>query len=68
MKTRAKPYETVNTLLYRVFGVDCDDLEEEFYRLNPTQNTPFLRANQEIELPYLEEDLETTSDDIIVWT
>ncbi|MYM61136.1 hypothetical protein GTG28_18055 [Vibrio sp. OCN044] len=48
--------------------MDSDDLEEEFYRLNPTQNTPFLRANQEIELPYLEEDLETTSDDIIVWT
>ena len=51
MKTQVKPNETVNRLLYRIFGLDSDELEEEFYRLNPTQTSPFLTAGQIVELP-----------------
>lgn len=69
MKTQAKPNETVNTLLYRVFGVDSDELEEQFYRLNPTQTTPFLQPGQMVELPTLGSDSDSiTQNEIPVWT
>lgn len=69
MKTKTKPNETVNALLYRVFGVDSDELEEQFYRLNPTQTTPFLKPSQEVELPTVGDEPEaTTTNEIPVWT
>jgi hypothetical protein len=69
MKTQAKPNETVNTLLYRVFGVDSDELEEQFFRLNPTQTTHFLEPGQSVELPILGDDSDsTTQNEIPVWT
>lgn len=69
MKTQAKPNETVNTLLFRVFGVDSDELEEKFYRLNPTQITPFLEPGQMVELPNVGDESDTTTtNEIPVWT
>ncbi len=68
MKTTAKPFETVNTLLYRVFGSDSDELENEFYRLNPTQTTLFLEPGQLVELPIIGNEPEpATTNEIPVW-
>jgi hypothetical protein len=68
MKTQAKPNETVNTLLYRVFGSDSDELENEFYRLNPNQKTHFLEPGQMVELPNIGTEPEaTTTNEIPVW-
>ncbi|KZX63830.1 hypothetical protein A3712_20615 [Vibrio sp. HI00D65] len=69
MKVQVKPNETVNRLLFRVFGVDSDELEEAFYRLNPNQTTPFLEPGQVVELPTIEDKTnEVATREIPVWT
>ncbi|MBJ2148251.1 hypothetical protein JC606_17985 [Vibrio sp. IB15] len=69
MKVQVKPNETVNRLLFRVFGVDSDELEEAFYRLNPNQTTPFLEPGQVVELPTIEDKAnEVATREIPVWT
>lgn len=70
MKIQAKPNETVNGLLYRVFGLDSDELEEQFYRLNPSQTTPFLTPGAFVEVPNLAAPSTEapTSQEITLWT
>lgn len=67
MKVQARHNETVGGLLFRVYAMDSDALEEEFYRLNPSQSTPFLVPGKEYELPQLESS-DTVDDRIEVWT
>lgn len=51
MKIKARYNETVCGLLFRVLGDDSDELEQEFYRLNPTQKTQFLEPKQLVNVP-----------------
>ena len=51
MKIKARYNETVCGLLFRVFGDDSDELEADFYRLNPTQKSQFLEPKQVVVVP-----------------
>ncbi|MBE3670912.1 hypothetical protein BOO25_18460 [Vibrio navarrensis] len=67
MKVQARPNETVGGLLFRVYAMDSDALEEEFYRLNPSQSNPFLEPGKEYELPQIENS-NVADERIEVWT
>ncbi|GEA22304.1 hypothetical protein [Vibrio harveyi] len=51
MRIKARYNETVCGLLFRVFGDDSDELEADFYRLNPTQKSQFLAPKQVVIVP-----------------
>lgn len=51
MKVTASRGETVNDLLYRIHGRDDDDLQEEFYRLNPSFHYHHLEGGRDYEVP-----------------
>lgn len=51
MIVKARYNETIGSLLTHVFGEDTDELEEVFFKLNPTVKSRFLEAGQEVNLP-----------------
>ncbi|MYM61623.1 phage tail protein [Vibrio sp. OCN044] len=51
MKQRALVGETVSDFLYRIFARDDDEIERDFYLLNPTHHSPHLVAGVEYEVP-----------------
>ncbi|CAM3933752.1 hypothetical protein [Vibrio aquimaris] len=51
MKQAALVGETVSDFLYRIFERDDDDIERDFYALNPSHHSPYLEAGIEYEVP-----------------